>query len=67
MVVVGISLGHPGRKSGNGRGVVKSFGGSGGGFLNVGTPEMFVVGAVAWAILGPKELFKLAKQVIPYR
>lgn len=43
-------------------GVVKSFGGSGGGFLNVGTPEMFVVGAVAWAILGPKELFKLAKQ-----
>lgn len=33
-----------------------------GGFLNLGTPEIIVIGAVAWAVLGPKELFKLAKQ-----
>jgi len=39
------------------------FGGpGGGGFLNVGTPEMFVIGAVAWALIGPKELYKLARQ-----
>ena len=36
--------------------------GGGGGFLNVGTPEMFVIGAVAYALIGPKELFKLSKQ-----
>jgi len=39
------------------------FGGpGGGGFLNVGTPEMFVIGSVAWALIGPKELYKLARQ-----
>lgn len=38
------------------------FGGGGGGFLGVGTPELIVVGAVAWAVLGPKELFKLSRQ-----
>ena len=37
-------------------------GGFNGGFLNMGTPELIVIGAVAWAVLGPKELFKLAKQ-----
>jgi Sec-independent protein translocase protein TatA len=37
-------------------------GGFNGGFLNLGAPEVIVIGAVAWAILGPKELFKLAKQ-----
>ena len=37
-------------------------GGGGGGFLGVGAPEMVVIGAVAWALLGPKELYKLAKQ-----
>jgi hypothetical protein len=34
----------------------------GGGFLNLGTPELIVIGAVAWALLGPKELFKLARE-----
>jgi len=37
-------------------------GGFNGGFLNLGTPEVIVIGAVAWAVLGPKELFRLAKQ-----
>jgi len=36
--------------------------GGGGGFLGVGTPELFVIGAVAWALLGPKELFRLSRQ-----
>ena len=36
--------------------------GGGGGFLNLGGPEVLVIGAVAWAILGPKELYKLARQ-----
>merc|ERR1719440_43785 len=34
----------------------------GGNFLNLGTPEMFVIGAVAWALLGPKELYRLAQE-----
>lgn len=38
------------------------FGGPSGGFLNLGTPEMVVIGAVAWALIGPKELYKLARQ-----
>lgn len=38
------------------------FGGPGGGFLNLGTPEMIVIGAVAWALLGPKELYRLANE-----
>lgn len=38
------------------------FGNFGGGFLNMGTPELVVIGAVAWAILGPKELFRLSKE-----
>jgi len=37
-------------------------GGPGGGFLNLGAPEVIVIGAVAWAILGPKELFRLSRQ-----
>lgn len=37
-------------------------GGFGGGFLNMGTPELIVIGAVAWAVLGPKELFRLSKE-----
>ena len=37
-------------------------GGFNGGFLNLGAPEVIVIGAVAWAVLGPKELFRLAKQ-----
>jgi len=36
--------------------------GGGGGFLNLGTPEVIVIGAVAWALLGPKELYRLARQ-----
>lgn len=36
--------------------------GGGGGFLNMGTPELVVIGAVAWALLGPKELYRLARQ-----
>ena len=44
-------------------GGVSMFGGfSNGGFLNLGAPEMVVIGAVAWVVLGPKELFRLAKQ-----
>lgn len=35
---------------------------SGGGFLNLGAPEVLVVGAVAYALIGPKELYKLARQ-----
>jgi len=38
------------------------FGPGGGGFLNLGTPEMFVIGAVAWALLGPKELYRLSRE-----
>lgn len=39
------------------------FGGGGpGGFLNLGAPEVIVIGAVAWAILGPKELFRLSRE-----
>jgi len=34
----------------------------GGNFLNLGTPEMFVIGAVAWALLGPKELYRIAQE-----
>lgn len=34
----------------------------GGNFLNLGTPEMVVIGAVAWALLGPKELYRLAQE-----
>jgi len=37
-------------------------GGFGGGFLNMGTPELVVIGAVAWVVLGPKELFRLSKE-----
>lgn len=28
----------------------------------MGTPELVVIGAVAWALLGPKELYRLARQ-----
>ena len=38
------------------------FGGFNGGFLNLGAPEVIVIGAVAWAVLGPKELFRLARE-----
>ena len=37
-------------------------GGFNGGFFNLGTPEVIVIGAVAWLVLGPKELFRLARQ-----
>jgi len=44
-------------------GTPEMFGGAGGGgFLGVGTPELVVIGAVAWALLGPKELYRLARQ-----
>ena len=33
-----------------------------GGFLNLGAPELFVIGACAWALLGPKELFRLSRE-----
>eukprot|EP00316_Scyphosphaera_apsteinii_P005541 CAMPEP_0119329348 /NCGR_PEP_ID=MMETSP1333-20130426/75626_1 /TAXON_ID=418940 /ORGANISM="Scyphosphaera apsteinii, Strain RCC1455" /LENGTH=267 /DNA_ID=CAMNT_0007338445 /DNA_START=94 /DNA_END=897 /DNA_ORIENTATION=+ len=33
-----------------------------GGFLNLGAPEVVIIGAVAWVLLGPKELYKLARQ-----
>ena len=36
--------------------------GAGGGFLNLGTPEVIVIGAVAWVLLGPKELYRLARE-----
>jgi len=38
------------------------FGPGGGGFLNLGAPEVIVIGAVAWALLGPKELYRLARE-----
>lgn len=38
------------------------FGGPSGGFLNLGAPEVVVIGAVAWALLGPKELYRLARE-----
>lgn len=38
------------------------FGPGSGGFLNMGTPEMIVIGACAWALLGPKELYRLAQE-----
>lgn len=38
------------------------FGGPSGGFLNLGAPEVIVIGAVAWALLGPKELYRLARE-----
>jgi len=42
---------------------VQMFGGPGGGsFLNLGGPEMVVIGACAWALLGPKELYRLANE-----
>jgi len=34
----------------------------GGSFLNLGTPEMIVIGACAWALLGPKELYRLSAE-----
>jgi len=33
-----------------------------GGFLNLGAPEVIVIGAVAWVLLGPKELFRLSRE-----
>jgi Sec-independent protein translocase protein TatA len=36
--------------------------GGGGGFLNVGTPELIVIGGLAWLLLGPKELFRLSRE-----
>jgi len=40
------------------------FGGPGGagGFFNMGAPEVVVIGAVAWVLLGPKELFRLSRE-----
>ena len=37
--------------------------GPGGGFLGVGTSELIVIGIVAWAVLGPKRLYQLAKDI----
>lgn len=36
----------------------------GGGFsiLNVGTPELIVIGGLAWLLLGPKELLRLSRE-----
>ena len=34
----------------------------GGGFFNLGGPEVVVIGAVAWVLLGPKELYKLSRE-----
>lgn len=36
---------------------------SGGGILGVGTPEIIVVCAVGYFLLGPSELYKLAKEI----
>jgi Sec-independent protein translocase protein TatA len=36
--------------------------GGGGGFLNVGTPELIVIGGLAWLLRGPKELFRLSRE-----
>jgi Sec-independent protein translocase protein TatA len=38
------------------------FGPGSGGFLNLGTPEIVVIGVVAWALLGPKELYRLSRE-----
>lgn len=38
------------------------FGPGSGGFLNLGTPELVVIGIVAWALLGPKELYRLSRE-----
>jgi Sec-independent protein translocase protein TatA len=38
------------------------FGPGSGGFLNLGTPEVIVIGIVAWALLGPKELYRLSRE-----
>mmetsp|Transcript_64574 Transcript_64574/g.155777 ORF Transcript_64574/g.155777 Transcript_64574/m.155777 type:complete len:301 (-) Transcript_64574:188-1090(-) len=43
-------------------GDVQMFPGGGGSFLNLGTPEMIVIGACAWALLGPKELYRLSAE-----
>ena len=43
-------------------GDAQMFGPGGGSFLNLGTPEMIVIGAAAWALLGPKELYRLAQE-----
>ncbi|KAJ1632360.1 hypothetical protein T492DRAFT_988996 [Pavlovales sp. CCMP2436] len=37
-------------------------GGGGFSFLNVGTPELIVIGGLAWLLLGPKELLRLSKE-----
>ena len=42
--------------------VVMFPGGGPGSFLNLGAPEVIVIGAVAWALLGPKELFRLSRE-----
>ncbi|KAJ1452698.1 hypothetical protein M885DRAFT_526029 [Pelagophyceae sp. CCMP2097] len=36
---------------------------SGGGILGVGTPELVTICLVGWFVLGPKELYKLAKEI----
>lgn len=36
---------------------------SGGGILGVGTPEVLVICAVGYFLLGPSELYKLAKEI----
>lgn len=36
--------------------------GGGGGILNVGTPELLVIGGLAWILLGPKELLRLSRE-----
>jgi Sec-independent protein translocase protein TatA len=43
-------------------GDAQMFGPPGGSFLNLGTPEMIVIGACAWALLGPKELYRLSAE-----
>ena len=35
---------------------------SGGGILGVGTPELVVIGAVGYFLLGPTEMYRLAKE-----
>jgi len=36
--------------------------GGGGGLFNVGTPEFVVIAALAWVLLGPKELLRLSRE-----
>uniref|UniRef100_A0A7S2DTD8 Uncharacterized protein n=1 Tax=Haptolina brevifila TaxID=156173 RepID=A0A7S2DTD8_9EUKA len=44
-------------------GTVTMFGpGGSGGFFNMGAPEVVIIGAVAWVLLGPKELFRLSRE-----